>query len=168
MTTETSLELEKIILKNNIFRFNQKTLKQLRGTAIGTKFAPSYAIIFMTELEERILEDIELQPRKWWRHIDDIFFMWEHGEDSLKQFIETLNTCHPIFKFTAEWPKEEKNFIDVNVRLRNWQLETDLHIKQTDTHQFLDSTSCHPSQPAHDVSGMSPKSPNVREPPGDL
>ena len=75
MTTETSLELEKIILKNNIFRFNQKILNQLRGTAIGTKFAPSYAIIFMTELEERILEDIELQPRKWWRHIDDIFFM---------------------------------------------------------------------------------------------
>ena len=54
MTTETSLELEKIILKNNIFRFNQKILKQLRGTAIGTKFAQSYAIIFMTELEERI------------------------------------------------------------------------------------------------------------------
>ena len=105
----------------------------------------------MTELEEKILEDIELQPRKWWRHIDDIFFIREHGEDSLKQFIETLNTCHPIFKFTAEWPKEEKNFLDVNVRLRNWQLETDLHIKQTDTHQFLDSTSCHSSQLARDV-----------------
>ena len=36
------------------------------------------------------------------------------------------------------------NFLDVNVRLRNRQLETDLHIKPTDTHQFLDSTSCHP------------------------
>ena len=36
------------------------------------------------------------------------------------------------------------NVLDVNVRLRNRQLETDLHIKPTDTHQFLDSTSCHP------------------------
>ena len=34
------------------------------------------------------------------------------------------------------------NVLDVNVRLRNRQLETDLHIKPTDTHQFLDSTSC--------------------------
>ena len=39
--------------------------------------------------------------------------------------------------------KKEINFLDVNVRLRNRQLETDLHIKPTDIHQFLDSTSCH-------------------------
>ena len=144
VTTETLLELSEIVLKNNIFQFNEKTLKQLRGTAIGMKFAPPYAIIFMADLEERILEDIELQPRIWWRYIDDIFFIWEHGEDSLKQFIETLNACHPTIKFTAEWSKEEINFLDVNVRLRNRQIEPDLHIKSTDTHQFLDSTSCHP------------------------
>ena len=72
----------------------------------------------MADLEERILKDIELQPRIWWRYIDDIFFIWEHGEDSLKQFIETLNSCHPTIKFTAEWSKEEINFLHVNVRLR--------------------------------------------------
>ena len=143
VTTETLLELAEIALKNNIFQFNEKTLKQLRGTAIGTKFAPPYAIIFMADLEERILKDIELKPRIWWRYIDDIFFIWEHGEDSLKQFIETLNACHPTIKFTAEWSKEEINFLDVNVRLRNRQLETDLHIKPADTHHFLDSKSCH-------------------------
>ena len=37
-----------------------------------------------------------------------------------------------------------KYFTPVKVRLRNSQLETDLHIKPTDTHQFLNSTSCHP------------------------
>ena len=84
MTTETLLELAEIVLKSNIFLFNEKTLKQLRGTAIGTKFALPYAIIFMADLEERILKDIELKPRIWWRYIDDIFFIWEHGEDSLK------------------------------------------------------------------------------------
>ena len=30
------------------------------------------------------------------------------------------------------------------LRLRNRQLETDLHMKPNDTHQFFDSTSCHP------------------------
>ena len=67
--------------------------------------------------------------------------VWEHGEDSLKEFIETLNACHSTIKFTAEWSKEEINFLDVNVRLRNRQLETDLHIKPTDTRQFVDSAS---------------------------
>ena len=59
MTTETLLELVEIILKNNIFQFIEKTLKQVRGTAIGTKFTPPYAIIFMADLEERILKDTE-------------------------------------------------------------------------------------------------------------
>ena len=102
VTTETLVELAEIVLKNSIFQFNEKTLKQLRGKAIGTKFTPPFAIIFTADLEERILEDIELQPRVWWRYIDDIFFIWEHGEDSLKQFIKTFNAFHPTIKFMAE------------------------------------------------------------------
>ena len=97
----------------------------------------------MADFEERILKDTERQPRIWWRYIDDIFFIWKHREDSLKHFIEILSACHPFIKFTAEWSKEKINFLDVNVRLRNTQLETDLHIKPTDINQFLDSTSCH-------------------------
>ena len=62
VTTETLVELSKIVLKNNIFQFNKKTLKVLRGLAIGTKFAPPYSIIFMADLGEKILEDNELQP----------------------------------------------------------------------------------------------------------
>ena len=75
MTTETLSELAEIVSKNNIFQFNEKILKQLRGTAIATKFAPPYAIIYMVDLEEKILEEIELQPCIWWRYIDDIFFI---------------------------------------------------------------------------------------------
>ena len=127
VTTEILLELVEIVLKNNVFQFNGKTLKQLSSTAIGTKFTPPYTNIFMADLEERILKDIELQLRIW--YIDGIFFIWEHIEDSLKQFIETLNACHPTIKFTAEWSKEKINFLDFNIKLRNTKIETDLHIK---------------------------------------
>ena len=58
VTTETLLELAEIVLKNNIFQFNEKTLKQLRGTAIGAKFAPPYAIMFIADLEERTLKEL--------------------------------------------------------------------------------------------------------------
>ena len=61
VTTETLVELAESVLKNNIYQFNEKTLKQLRGTAI----APPYAILCMADLAERILEDIELQSRLW-------------------------------------------------------------------------------------------------------
>ena len=45
----------------NIFKFGQKTLKQKRGTAFGTKFAPPYSILFMAELEEEILRKVEFK-----------------------------------------------------------------------------------------------------------
>ena len=42
-----------------MFEFDEKTLKQIRGTAIGTKFAPPYAIHFMADLEEKKLKTVE-------------------------------------------------------------------------------------------------------------
>ena len=57
----------------------KKTLKQIRGTEIRTKFTPPYIIPFMAELEEEILREVELKPYLWWYFIDDIFFIWEHG-----------------------------------------------------------------------------------------
>ena len=36
------------------------------------------------------------------------------------------------------------NFLDINVRLVEGKLMTDLFVKPTDTHQFLDPSSSHP------------------------
>ena len=133
-----------VVLKNNIFTSIGKTLKQKRGTAIGTKFAPAYSILFMAELEEEILSEIELKPYLWWRYIDGIFFLWERGEEKLKNFIEYLNEKHPITKFTAEWSQTWINFLDVTVSVIGGKITTDLYVKATDSHQYLHSSSCHP------------------------
>ena len=87
-------------------------MKQLRGTAIGTTFAPLCSILFMAELEEEISREVELKAYLCWRYIDDIFFIWKHGEKKLKKFINLLNKKHPTIKFTAEWSKTQINFLD--------------------------------------------------------
>ena len=84
VTIDTLVALADIVLKNNYFQFLDKTFKQKRGTAIGTKFAPPYSILFMADLEKRLLSDIDLKRYIWWRYIDVIFLIWEHGEKSLK------------------------------------------------------------------------------------
>ena len=71
-TTSTLVELAEIALKNNIFTFKKKTLNQKRGTAIGTKFAPPFSILFMAELEEEVLIEIEMRPYLWWGNTDDM------------------------------------------------------------------------------------------------
>ena len=59
VTAETLVKIAEIVAKSNIFQFNEITLKQSRGTTIGTKFAPPYSILFMADLEKIIFEGIE-------------------------------------------------------------------------------------------------------------
>ena len=72
------------------------------------------------------------------------FFIWEHGEESLRDFIDQVNLFHPIIKLTAQYSKEEVIFLDLNIKLIDGELKTDLFVTPTDTHQFLDPTSSHP------------------------
>ena len=67
VTTSTLVELAEVVLKNNIFTFMEKTSKQKRGRAIGTKMLYSiiYVHMFMAKLEEEILNEIELKPYLW-------------------------------------------------------------------------------------------------------
>ena len=102
-----------------------------------------YAIIFVDSLQEDILTSSPLKPLVWWRYNDDIFMVWEHGEEDLKKFLETLNFYHPTIKFTAEYSRTKMKFLNVTVMKKGNQLVTDLYVKPTDTHQYLHASSCH-------------------------
>ena len=86
-----------IVLKNNYFQFLDKTFKHKWGTAIRTKFAPPYFIFFIADLEQRLLSDKDLKPYIWWRYIDDIFLIWEYVEESLRLFLEKINSISQQF-----------------------------------------------------------------------
>jgi len=143
ISTESIVELAECVLKNNYFEHNGRFFRQKRGTAIGTKMAPPYSILFLGELEEKLLNSVDLKPFLWWRYIDDIFTIWEHGEENLLKFIAHLNSFHPTIKFTCDYSLTSVNFLDVEViKVRN-KLVTDLYVKPTDTHQYLEASSCH-------------------------
>ena len=144
ISTEDLLEMAQFVLKNNYFEFNSKVKQQVSGTAIGTKFAPPYACIFMDRMETEFLEKEHLKPWVWLRYIDDIFFVWTHGDNKLDGFLERLNSFHPNLKFTSERSQQEINFLDVTVQLSNNKFVTDLYCKPTDCHQYLHYNSCHP------------------------
>ena len=67
----------------------------------------------------------------------------EHGQNKLKSFLDKVNEVHPTIKFTAEWSKTSINFLDVAVSLVEEVIETDLYVEPTDSHQYLQSSSCH-------------------------
>ena len=73
VSTEDLVKMAKFALKNNYFEFNNKVKLQISGTAIGTKFAPPYACIFMDEVETSFLGTKGFIPLVWFRYIDDAF-----------------------------------------------------------------------------------------------
>ena len=112
---------------------------------MGTRLAPSYACLFMSKLEERLLDTHHLKPKVWLRYIDDIFFVWEHGEEKLLKWFEHLNSVHPTIKFTSDYSRNSTNFLDTTViKDHNNELYTDLYCKPTDSHGYLMYDSAHP------------------------
>ena len=71
--------LAEFVLTRNYFVFNGQVYLQVQGTAMGTRMAPNYSIIFMHVLETRMIDSYPLKPTIWRRFIDDIFMIWDHG-----------------------------------------------------------------------------------------
>ena len=56
--------------------------------------------MFMSRLEDNMLRECHLKPWVWWRFLDDIFFVWLHGKESLFAFFEYVNAYHESIKYT--------------------------------------------------------------------
>ena len=144
IATEDLVQMTDFVLKNNFFEFNNQIKQQISGTAIGTKCAPTYACIFMDKVETEFSETQRDKPFWWVRYIDDIFFIWTHGQEKMKVFLEDINKFHPNLKFTSDSSEENVVFLNLKVKLKQDKIKTDLHVKSTDRHHYLHDTSSHP------------------------
>ena len=86
---------------------------------MGTKMIPQYANLFMADLEKKILGKFPNKLIFYLRYIDDIFLIWTHGEESLKQFYSTFNSENPSIKLTMDYSVEHIHFLDSTVIIQN-------------------------------------------------
>ena len=148
------LEALKLILDHNTFLFNGQNYLQISGTAMGTKVAPTYATLVMGFIENRMYQIMEVNfdqefseyiKYQWKRYLDDCFIIWNKSENDLLSFHNILNSIHQSIKFTIESNNHELPFLDILVIKTDSKISTDIYFKNTDTHQYLNLRSCHPS-----------------------
>ena len=144
------LKLLELNLTKNDFTFDGRTFLQISGTAMGKRFAPSYANIYMALWEETALKKCRLKPTHYFRFLDDIFGLWEHSTEEFEQFIQVLNTHHASITVKYVTNKEHIDFLDVTVfkgKDFNTTGKLDLRVffKETDTHALLHKESFHPT-----------------------
>lgn len=92
------LELLHINLERNDFLFNDHWFLQIKGTAMGKRFSPSYANIYTANWEKRALAKCPLQPQIFLRYLDDIWGIWNHTTEDFTHFVDILNQHHPSIK----------------------------------------------------------------------
>ena len=63
-STKSLVELEECVLKNNVLNITVASF----GKKLAQKMVPSYSILFMADLEERLLESSELKPSIYLHH----------------------------------------------------------------------------------------------------
>ena len=113
---------------------------------MGTPTAPSYANIFMAEVEEKLLASATQTPFRasWRRFIDDVNFILSGDQTSLDSFIDHANKSHPTIELTFDISTTQIPFLDVLIYIKDNALHTTLYSKPTDSHAYLLPQSCHP------------------------
>jgi len=79
------LELLEISLNNNDFYFNEERFLQILGCAMGKRFAPALANLYLLELDFKATNHFPVKPLYFFRYLDDIFFIWPADLQSLKR-----------------------------------------------------------------------------------
>lgn len=143
------LKLLEINLTRNDFIFNGEFFLQIKGTAMGKKFAPAYANIFMANWEAEALSKCPKQPDCYVRYLDDIWGLWTGTIGEFEQFLKILNDHDPSIKLKHEIHPQFINFLDTTIYkgpnfIINNKVDIKVYFKKTDTHALLHRNSFHP------------------------
>ena len=152
-TKEFIIKSAKLILENNHFEFGNSNFKQVLGSAMGTKFAPTNASLVSGFLEITMYQHIvskyetshaEVINKEFKRYLDDCFLVWNDTWGDVSEFQDLLNNLHPSIKFTMEQNYDSLAFLDIFIKRKGSLIITDIYYKPTDTKQYLDYNSCQP------------------------
>eukprot|EP00061_Rhincodon_typus_P011996 g37411.t1 len=80
------------------------------------------------------------------RYTDDIFFLWTHGEESLKQVHSDFNKFLPTIRLTNDYSLESVSFLDTRISIKARHLNTPIYHMPIDNLTMLHFSSFHPKQ----------------------
>ena len=113
---------------------------QIKGCAMGPICAPSYANIFMSELEEKHI--YSLIKNKSVMYLRYIFMVWIKSESILRRFMNEINQKHHSIKFDFKFSKESIEFLEKLVYIDSKNRDETTLCKKPN--YYLHAKSAHP------------------------
>ncbi|CAF4370583.1 unnamed protein product, partial [Adineta steineri] len=121
-------ELASIVLKENVFVYDNKIYQQTTGSAMGSSFTLTLANIFMWKWQRELVRRLDITGEFFGRYIDDIFMTWNRSQDDLKMLLNEENQWHPNIKLDDKI-SQSLPFLDVLLTNNNGILSTSVYHK---------------------------------------
>ena len=125
---EFVLKSVEFVLENNNLNFDNEYFNQIKGTAIGTIFAPTYANLTMGFFEltfydlcrDQFGEDLgNFIFKNWSRFLDDCQTLLEGSKINPNDLLSFLNSINPSIQFTMEYSKDTITFLEILIKRNN-------------------------------------------------
>lgn len=130
-------------LHHNFFWYNNKFFLQIKGVAMGAKFAPSVANLYMAKWEEEsVMVEQYTDMVLYKRFIDDLIIMWKGSKESLMTLLETMNDNDRNISLTWDINKDRIHFLDLEILNTSEGMITRSFFKATDRNSYISTTSC--------------------------
>ena len=150
LETDLIIEALTICLEENFCEFCGDYFKVNSGTAMGPCHSCDCADIFVNELDEHLVEQLEqenIEHTEWTIFRDDGYDVLIHADQDLPKFEEILNELHPNINWDVRVSSAENNHalehLDLKIYIIDGKLETDNYAK--DIPIFPSRKSCHPT-----------------------
>lgn len=149
--TEMLVSMMDIILNNNFFFvYNKQWFQQTKGVAMGSKFSPSFANLYMGALEAEWIWGPKGAKWTdyivfWGRYIDDCLLLWSGSEAVLNEFCTYLNSNDMDMIFTCHSSSSSVTFLDLELYIKENTLHSRLYRKETSCNAVLHALSAHPT-----------------------
>ena len=135
-------------------KFNNEFYNQIKGTAMVTIFASTYATLLMGYFEIKLCSVCTFKygellagyiKENWNSFLDDCYTVLKSSQISPEKLLLTLNSINHSIEFTMEYSKDKVPFLDILIKRNKNDIWMDLYHKPTDTQRCLPFTSSHPN-----------------------
>ena len=142
------IKLLEICLETHFKTLDGRIYTQTDGTPIGKSISGPLADIYMDWFENEYIYSDSNEFRDnikiWKRSRDDIYILWNGGEEALDCFFWRVNYIDPRIQFTIE---RENNrvlpFLDMSLKRYPNKIETKIYRKETHTQKYIHWKSNH-------------------------
>ena len=129
---------------------------QVDGTPIGKSISGPIAGIYMAFYEEELVfksKNCNMKPLFWKRMRDDVFCIFQYGENKVDDFKEFLNKIEPRIQWTHEVQEDGVlNFMDLSIWCNEeGKLRTKVYRKKTHTLKYSNFKSNRPASSQYGI-----------------